>query len=58
MILQIHTLKHLVMICLLKMVVGIRDVFEVADAKQIAATARRTFDKYISSLVFVLRITV
>ncbi|WZZ23023.1 hypothetical protein YC2023_124410 [Brassica napus] len=30
---------------------GIEDVFEVADAKQIAAMARRTFDKYISSLI-------
>lgn len=33
-------------------------MFEVADAKQIAAMARRTIDKYISSLVLFFRITV
>lgn len=41
----------------LKMSLGIKDVFEVADAKQIAAMSRRTFDKYIS-LVLLFRITV
>lgn len=42
------------------MAVGITNVFEVDDAKQIAAMARSTFDKYFSNfqlLDFVLQKT-